>query len=85
MPEVYALVRALDSIELYLLPASLISSAMIVGATFRQFRIKVDMVFDTHRKMDGAAFADFFETMKQMQESMRLTVADLDEELKAAT
>jgi len=85
MPEVYALVRALDSIELHLLPASLISSAMIVGATFRQFRIKVDMVFDTQRKMDGAAFADFFETMKQMQESMRLTVADLDEELKAAT
>jgi hypothetical protein len=84
MPEAYALVRALDSIELHLLPASLISSAMIVGATFRQFRIKVDMVFDTHRKRDGAAFADFFETMKQMQESMRLTVADLDKELKAA-
>jgi len=43
------------------------------------------MVFDTHRKMNGDAFTDFFETMNQMQESMRLTVADLDKELKAAT
>ncbi|MFL9937213.1 hypothetical protein P0D88_51840, partial [Paraburkholderia sp. RL18-103-BIB-C] len=85
MPEVYALVRALNSIELHLLPGGLISSAMIVAATFRQFQIKLDMTFDTHRKMDAAAFDDFFSTMKQMQESMRLTVADLDKELLAAS
>jgi hypothetical protein len=83
MVEVYALEKALNSIEILLLPAELISSALIVAATFRQFRIMVDMAFDTHSKMDGAAFDDFFDTMKRMQESMRFTIGDLEKALRA--
>ena len=39
--------------DLHRLSAGLISSEMMVGASFREFRIKVDMVFDTHRKVDA--------------------------------
>ncbi|HDR9164787.1 TPA: hypothetical protein QDB28_005222 [Burkholderia vietnamiensis] len=78
LPEMYALEVALNKIELHLLPSELVALALIVAATMRQFRIKVDMVLDTHRQMDAAAFDDFFAVMRQMQESMRLTIADLE-------
>ncbi|WP_175658216.1 hypothetical protein [Burkholderia vietnamiensis] len=81
LPEVVALERALNKIEIHTLPAELVSLALIVAATFRQFHIKVEMVLDTHRQMDAAAFDDFVDVMKQMQESMRLTVSDLEAQL----
>ena len=81
LPEVVALERALNKIEVHTLPAELVSLALIVAATFRQFHIKVAMVLDTHRQMDAAAFEDFFCATREMQESMRLTVADLEKHL----
>ncbi|WP_175017010.1 hypothetical protein [Burkholderia aenigmatica] len=82
LPEVFALERALNKIDIHLLPAELVSLALIVAATFRQFHIKVEMALDTHRKMDAAAFDDFFEVMKQIQASMQKTVDDLEAQLE---
>ncbi|VVD89570.1 hypothetical protein [Pandoraea terrigena] len=81
MPEVLALERALNKIEIHLLPAELVTLALIVAATFRQFRIKVEMALDTHSQMDAAAFDDFFNVIMQIQESMRITVTDLENQL----
>lgn len=83
MPEVYSVEKALNNIELHLLPANLVAPALIVAATFLRFRIKLDMVFDTHRQLDGPHFTDFFETMENMQKSMFLTVADLEKQVAA--
>ncbi|MBU7435846.1 hypothetical protein [Paraburkholderia fungorum] len=82
MPEVYAYERALDRIELHQLPSNLVSLALIVAATFRQFRIKLDMLFDRQRYMDSAMFDDFLVTMKDMQKSMSETVADLEKQVE---
>lgn len=57
---------------------------MIVAAMFRQFRIKIDMAFDTHRKMEASAFDDFFDTMKNMQKPMRFIVGGMGKEIAAA-
>lgn len=81
MPMVYALQRSLDKIELHRLQAKFIPHALMIAETFRQVRIKLDMVFDTHRQMDAAAFADFFRTMTQMQDSMRSTVGEMKDAL----
>lgn len=81
MPQVVALEAAFDRIELHLLPSNLIAPTLIFASNFRQFRAKLDMLFDMYRKLDAAHFTDFFETMQAMQESMRLTVADLEKEL----
>lgn len=81
MPEVYSYERALDRIELHELPSNLVSLASIVAATFRQVRIKLDMVLDTQRQMDAAMFDDFFKTTAAMQESMSATVADLKKQV----
>lgn len=58
-PEVIALERALNQVEIHRLPAELVSLSLIVAATVRQFRIKVEMALDTHRQMDAVAMIDF--------------------------
>jgi hypothetical protein len=81
MPEVLALERALNQIEIHRLPAELVTLALTVAATFRQFHIKVEMALDTHRQMDATAFEDFFNVIAQIQESMRISVTDLENQL----
>ncbi|MGF6547631.1 hypothetical protein [Paraburkholderia youngii] len=39
------------------------------------------MALDTHRQMDAAAYDDFFSVIEQIQESMLITVADLENQL----
>lgn len=77
-PEVIALERALNQVEIHRLPAELVSLSLILAATVRQFRIKVEMALDTHRQMDAAAMVDFQAVMQEMAESLRLTVSDLE-------
>lgn len=77
MPEVYALEKALDAIELHKIPGELISLTSMVRSAFRQFRIKVDMAFDTHRQMDTSMFDDFFKTMESIKISMDRTIDDM--------
>jgi hypothetical protein len=82
MPEVYAYERALDRIELHELPSNLVPLALMVAATFRQLRIKIDMVLDRQRYMNSEMFEDFFKVTKATQESMSLTVADLQKQVE---
>jgi len=77
MPEVNALVRSFDAIELHALPAALIPLTLMVRSSLRQFSDKIVMVFDVHEKMDAAQFEDFFATMPSMQKSMEDTIADM--------
>ena len=82
MPMVYTMERQLDRIALHDLPANLIAPALLIAETFRQVKIKLEIVFDTHRKMDAAMFEDFFATVKSMEESMSATIADLENQLE---
>lgn len=82
MPGLRALERSLDGIQLHDLPASLVSLSLILSSTVRQFRTKVDMALQQHRQMDGAAFADFFNTLNEMNSSLSDTVKDFDTELQ---
>ncbi|SOE48491.1 hypothetical protein SAMN05446635_0223 [Burkholderia sp. OK233] len=77
MPEVNALVTSFDAIELHALPAALIPLTLMVRSSLRQFRDKIVMVFDLHKKMDAAQFDDFFATMASMQKSMEDTISDM--------
>lgn len=82
-PEVIALERALNQVEIHRLPAELVSLSLIVAATVRQFRIKVEMALDSHRQMNAAALVDFQAVMQEMAESLRLTVCELESHLSA--
>jgi hypothetical protein len=56
---------------------------MILGATVRQFREKVEMALRLHGEMDAAMFDDFFATLKQMNESLQATCKDITAQVKA--
>lgn len=81
MPSLRALERSLDSIELHALPASLIDRSMILSATVRQFRAKVEMALQWYNLMDAAAYDDFFKTLDEMNSSLKRTAEDFDAEL----
>ena len=55
---------------------------MILSATVRQFREKVEMVFRVHRSMDAAAFEDFFRVLLEMNNSVKATCSDIEKEVE---
>lgn len=75
--ELRHLENATSGIPLYSLPDVLVSHAMTLAATIRQFRETVEIAIRQHRNMDGAAFSDVFRTFAEMNESLRLTCDDI--------
>jgi hypothetical protein len=71
----------LNAVPLHDLPGQLVTFTMILSATVRQFREKVEMAFRLHREMDAAMFDDFFATLKQMNESLQATCKDITEQV----
>lgn len=80
--EVARLDFAIGGIPLYSLPSSLVTPTMILSATVRQFREKVEMVFGAYRKMDGPAFEDFFRVIAEMNESLKVTCEEIAKEVE---
>jgi len=72
----------LSNIPLHIVPHSMVSLTMILGATVRQFKDKVEMAFELHRKMDAEMFEDFFDTLEKMNISIKATCNDINEEVK---
>ena len=55
---------------------------MVLSATVRQFREKVEMVFRVHRNMDSPAFEDFFRVVSEMNDSLKATCDDIAMEVQ---
>lgn len=72
---------AITTIPLHSLPSALVTPTMILSATVRQFREKVEMVLRVYRTMDAAAFEDFFRVLGEMNESLKATCADIAKEV----
>ena len=74
--------NAIAAIPLHSLPVPhMVRLTMISSATVRQYRAKVENVFESHRTMDANAFTDFFNSMEQMKASIKMTAQDLRTEL----
>ena len=73
---------SLAAIPLHDLPSSLVTHTMVVSATVRQYREKVEQVLRVHRTMDGAEFSDFFECRRKMSESLDRTCNDIANEIE---
>ncbi len=80
--ELARLDAAISGIPVYSLPSSLVTPTMILSATVRQFREKVEMVLRTQRSMDGAAFEDFFRVLDEMNMSLKATCKDIATEVE---
>ena len=76
--EIRRINAALTDIPMLGLPSDLVTPIMILSGTVRQFLSKVEMVLKFHRQMDSAEFADFFETLRQMNEGLLATCADIE-------
>lgn len=73
--------NAVASIPLHSLPDSLVCHTMILGATIRQFREKVEAVIHFHRHMDADSFDGLFRTFQELGKSLELTCKDIDSEV----
>ena len=73
------------NIPLQTLPHSLVTLTMILGATVRQFRAKVEMTLRLHRQMDAGMFDDFFLTLRQMNASIEETCKDIAAKVEEQT
>lgn len=72
----------LAALPLHTIPHSLITPTMVLGATVRQFKEKVEMALRLHREMDGDMFKDFFATLAAMNTSVETTCRDIEAEVK---
>ncbi len=68
---------AISAIPLHELPSPLVTPAMLLGATFRQFKEKIELAMRVHKTMDAVAFDDFFRSLAELNQSMRLTCGDV--------
>lgn len=72
----------LSAIPLHSIPAPLVTPAMVLGATVRQFKEKTEMALRAHRQMNAAMFEDFFRTIGEMNTSVAATCQDIQAEVK---
>jgi len=72
----------LNNIPLHSVPHSMVTLTMILGSTVRQFKEKVEMALNLHRKMDAGMFEDFFRTLSEMITSIEATCNNIDAEVK---
>lgn len=75
--ELRAIESSVLAIPLQSLPHTLVSPAMILSSTLRQFREKVEMALRVHRNMDAKDFGDFFSTLNEMKDSLAKTCDDI--------
>lgn len=80
--ELSRLDAAISGIPLHSFPSAIVTPTMILSATVRQFREKVEMVFRVHRSMDAAAFEDFFRVLLEMNNSVKATCSDIEKEVE---
>jgi len=76
--ELQALQNATTNIPLYSLPSTLLTHAMVLGATVRQFKQTIDMTIELHKQMDAGQFQELFKTLGEMTESLALTCGDIE-------
>jgi hypothetical protein len=72
----------LAGIPLHTVPHSLVTLTMVLGATVRQFKEKVEMALRLYRQMDGDMYRDFFETLSAMNKSIEATYGEIEAEVK---
>lgn len=72
----------LGGIPLHEVPHSMVTLTMILSSTVRQFKEKVEMALELHRKMDAKMFEDFFRTLNEMNASIEATCNDINAEIK---
>ncbi len=72
----------LSKIPLHTVPHSMVTLTMNLGSTVRQFKEKVEMALQLHRKMDAEMFDDFFHTIQEMNNSIEATCNDISAEVK---
>lgn len=77
MSMIHDLERAVLAIPLHELPSELLRLTLILRSTIQQYRMKIEMAFQFHRKMDAAQHKDFFESLDKMNSSLAETVKDL--------
>ena len=80
--ELSRLDAAISGISLHSFPSAIVTPTMILSATVRQFREKVEMVFRVHRSMEAAHFEDLFRVLREMNESIKATCSDIDKEVE---
>ncbi|SER16913.1 hypothetical protein SAMN04488038_11813 [Solimonas aquatica] len=81
--ELQALQNATSNIPLHELPHSLVSLAMVLGATVRQYAQLVDMAVARHRSMNADEFAHLFTTLREITASLEATRDDVNALKKA--
>lgn len=67
----------LSDIPLHTLPHSMVTQTMILGSTVRQFKEKIEMALQLHRKMDADMFKEFFQTTQEMNASIETTCIEI--------
>ena len=72
----------LSTIPLHTVPHSMVTLTMILGSTVRQFKEKVEMALQHHRKMDANMFGDFFRAISEMNTSIEATCKNIDAEVR---
>jgi hypothetical protein len=75
--ELHALQNATTNIPLYSLPSTLLTNAMILGATFRQLKQTIDIALEQYRSMDAEQYQKLFDTLDEINESLELTCLDI--------
>jgi hypothetical protein len=80
--ELHRLEKYLNGIPLLAVPHSIVTLTMILGSTVLDFKEKVEMALNFHRKMDADMFDDFFQTIAKMNTSIEATCKDIDAEVK---
>lgn len=68
---------AIANIPLHDLPAELLRQTLILGATIRQYREKVEQVLSIHRDMDASDFEGFFTDIADLRDSLSDTCDDI--------
>ena len=80
--ELHRIDKYLNEFPLHTVPHSMVTLTMMLGSTVRQFKEKVEMSLNLHRKMNADMFTDFFRTIGEMNISIEATCKDIDAEVK---
>jgi len=83
LEELIRVEHAVSGIPLHSLPEKLVTYTMLMSASVRQFREKVQGAMQHHRQMDAAAFIDLFRSITVMHVSLERTRGDIEGELRA--
>lgn len=79
--ELRTIENAVVGIPLHSLPDVLVTHAMVLGATVRQFRERIEMAITLHREMTSDNFDDFFRVLNEMNTSIAKTCNDIESEV----